>query len=345
MKFSRFLTVIDAHTEGNPERILVGGIPSIPGKTMFDKAKYVRDHLDYLRTLLVFEPRGHDNMYASLLIPPADERADYGVIFLENGGYPTMCGHATISICSVLVEMGYVTVKEPETEIVLDTPAGLVHTRVTIQDGRAQSVTLKNVPSFLYKSDVIVNIQEFGNLSVDICYGGNFYAILPAEVVGLQIVPENAQKLIAAGAKIFQAVNEQVEVRHPENPQISGINFVEFSAPPTHPQATMKNVVIAPPLGMDRSPCGTGTCAKMAALFSKGKIGLHQKFIHESIIGTLFYGELLEETQVGDFQAVIPAVTGSAYIMGIQNLVVDPWDPFPAGFVLRTQGKLFGFDP
>ncbi len=343
MNFTKIITAIDTHTEGNPERVVTGGIPSIPGKTMLEKSEYARDNLDYLRTMLVHEPRGHVNMYAALLVPPAVEEADIGVLYLEPGGYPTMCGHGTIAICSVLVETGIIEAREPETVIALDTLAGLVRARVAVKDGRAESVTIRNVPSFLYKADVELDVPEVGRVKLDIAYGGNFYAIVEAERVGLEVKTENLNKLISLGARIWQAVNQQVEIHHPQEPQIDCVNYVEFSAPATHPEATMKNAVVVPPAGMDRSPCGTGTCAKMATLYSKGKLSLKKEFVHESIIGTLFYGELLEETNVGEYPAVVPTIRGSAYITGIHQFVVDPRDPFPRGFQQRKMEKLYGF--
>jgi proline racemase len=341
MRFDKLLTAIDAHTEGNPERVVVSGIPRIPGESMLEKARFVRDNMDYLRTLLVYEPRGHSNMYASLLVPPTDPRADFGVIFMENGGYPTMCGHGTISICTVIVESGYVEVKEPETSITLDTPAGMVHASIAVADGRAQSVTFTNVPSFLYRKDVVVKIPKYGEIPCDIAYGGNFYAILSAKDAGIPISPQNATQIIDAGMLIWEAVNEQVQVQHPENPEINFIDFVEFTGPPTHELASRKNAVFTPPSGIDRSPCGTGTCAGMAALHARGELALHESFVHESIISTLYYGELIEETRVGAYPAVIPTVRGSAYIMGIQQIVVDPHDPFPRGFILGKERKPF----
>lgn len=344
MKFSRVLTAIDSHTGGNAERVVIGGVPPIPGETMLDKLKYVRSHMDYLRTFLVHEPRGHSNMFAALLTPPTVEGADFGVIYLEPGGYATMCGHGTIAICTVLVETGMVPVKEPVTNVVLDTPAGVVRTEVVVRHGMAESVTIQNVPSFLYKPDVEVNVPGIGRVKVDIAYGGNFYAILPAESVGLRIAPEHATEIISHGTKIWQAVNEQVEIHHPEAPEINCINYVEFSAPPTHPEATLKNAVVVPPAGIDRSPCGTGTSAKMATLYARGELRLYEEFVHESIIGSLFYGKLVAEAKVGPYDAVVPTIRGSAYIMGIQQFVLDPRDPFPNGFLLGKQEKLYGVD-
>lgn len=343
MNIKKVLTAIDAHTEGNPERVVTSGIPVIPGKTMLEKSKYARDNLDYLRRLLVHEPRGHANMYAALLVAPTVAEADFGVLYLEPGGYVTMCGHGTIAICTVLVETGMVAVQEPQTLIVLDTPAGLVHAAVAVKNGRAEFVTIRNVASFLYQADAEVNVAGLGRMRMDIAYGGNFYAILDAERVGLEIKPENANDFIALGTKIWRAVNEQIEIRHPDEPQIDCVNYVEFSGPPTHPRATLKNTVAVPPGGMDRSPCGTGTCAKMATLYARGKLGLHEEFVHESIIGSLFYGQLNAETKVGDYSAVDPTIRGSAYVTGMHQFVLDPHDPFPTGFQLGALEKQYGF--
>jgi proline racemase len=344
MQFNKLFTVIDAHTEGNPERVVISGIPPIPGPSMLEKVKYVQDHMDHLSTFLVNEPRGHANMYASLVIPPADGRADFGILYLEPGGYARMCGHGTIAICTVLVEMGLLEAQEPITKIILDTPAGLVETQVAVKYGSVQSVTIRNVLSFLYKQDVVVDAPGLGKIKVDISYGGNFLAILPAAQVGLAVKPEQYKELVDYGTRIWKAVNEQIEICHPLEPKINCINYVEFYGPPDHPQATLKNAVVVPPSGMDRSPCGTGTSAKMAALYGRGELKLHQPFIYESIIGSLYYGELLEETKVGDYPAVVPTIRGSAYITGIHQLVLDPHDPFPAGFAMDKQDKLYGVD-
>jgi len=341
MKFNKMITAIDAHTEGNPERVVVAGIPVIPGESMLEKANFVRENLDHLRTLMVYEPRGHSNMYASLIIPPVDSRADFGVIFMENGGYPTMCGHGTISICTVLVEAGYVEAIEPFTQIVLDTPAGLVYAQVAVKDGHAESVTFTNVPAFLYKKDICIDVPKLGEIKCDIAYGGNFYVIVSGKDVGLDIRPQNAAEITRTGSMIWEAANEQITVCHPENPKINFINFVEFSGEPTHPKASLKNVVYTPPLGLDRSPCGTGTCAKMATLHAKDQLGINEEFVHESIISTLYFGKLLGETKVGDYQAVIPSIRGSAYVMGIQQFCVDPHDPFPRGFLLGKEIEPF----
>jgi proline racemase len=344
VRLNRVLSAVDTHTAGSPERVVVSGLPPIPGDTMIAKARSLRDNMDHLRTLLVHEPRGHGNMYASLIVPPTIPEAHVGVLFLEVGGYPTMCGHGTIAICTVLVETGVVEAREPTTEIALDTPAGLVRAMVAVKAGEVQSVTIRNVPSFLYKADTNVDVPGLGRVTVDIAYGGNFCAILPAETVGLEVVPEAALDLISHGTAIWEAVNEQVEVRHPLEPGIDCVNYVQFYGPATVSQATVKNAVIAPPTSLDRSPCGTGTSARMAALHARGKLGLNEEFVHESIVGSLFSARLVAETQVQEYNAVVPTITGSAYITGFHQFVLDPRDPFQAGFLLGKQGKPYGLD-
>jgi proline racemase len=343
MKLSRMLTAVDAHTAGMPMRVVLGGAPHIPGRSILEKVRYVRENLDDLRAFLVLEPRGHSGMFAAILTEPTTAGADAGVIFLNPGGYDTMCGHGTIAICTVLVEMGKVKVKEPETEIVLDTPAGTVRGRVAVRKGSAEEVTLRNVPSFLYKADVPVDVPGLGRCAVDVAYGGDlFYAILPAEAVGLEIKPERDSDIIHCGRKIWEALNDQVEAQHPELPALRGFAGVIFSGPPTHPEATLKNACFGPPGFTDRSPCGTGTCAKMASLYARGELGLGEEFVHESFIGTVFHGRAIQEVRVGTYRAILPEITGNAYITGIQQFVLDPRDPFPAGFYVGRESKLWG---
>jgi len=341
MHFNRMITAVDTHAEGAPERIVIGGMPPIPGSTMMEKMWHVYSHWDDVRTLLVDEPRGNDVMCASFITEPTVEGADVGVIFVERGDYITMCGHGVIAISTALVEMGLVEVEEPTTTVGLDTPAGLVRAEVAVEDGKAKSVTFQNVPSFLYKADVDVEVPTLGSVRLDIGFGGAFYAILPAESVGLTVARENESEIISSAAKIRDALNDQVEVAHPEKPEINFVPSVMFSTEPTNPEATMKNALVYPPGQIDRSPCGTGTSAKMAILHGKGELALHEDFVHESIIGTLFYGKLIGETKVGSLPAVLPTITGRAWITGIQQFVLDPTDPFPAGFRLGERGEVF----
>jgi proline racemase len=334
VRFSRIFSAVDAHTEGEPARIIIGGIPYIPGNTMFEKKQYIEEQWDDIRQVLMYEPRGHNAMSGAIVTAPTVPEADIGLVFIEVSGCLPMCGHDTIGACTVLLETGILPAKEPVTELVVETPAGLVQAEVEVRDRGVKGVTFRNVPSFLFLKDVEVDVRGIGRVVADISYGGNFYAILPAEVIGLEIEPKNAGEFVRAGRKIRAALNEKVHVAHPENPLIQDVSHVMFTAPPTNPQATQRNTVIFGPSGMDRSPCGTGTSARMAQLHARGQLPLNQDFVHESIIGSLFYGKLLEETRVREYPAVIPTIRGRAYISGFNTIVVDPEDPFPRGFQL-----------
>jgi proline racemase len=328
------ISTIDTHTAGEPTRTVIGGIPYIPGATMSDKMLYLKNKMDHLRTMLVYEPRGNEVMSGAILTQPCDPQADMGVIYIEVGGYLPMCGHDTIGCCTAMVEAGIVPVKEPVTTIRLDTPAGLVVATVAVDDLVAKRVTFKNIPSFLYKSDVDIEVPDYGRITLDIAYGGNFYALVEAKDLGLDIAPEEAGDLVRAGISIRKAVNDQLTVRHPERSFIEGLTHVEFYGPPAHPEAHAKNAVVIPPGSIDRSPCGTGTSAKLAAIHAKGEWKVGQEFVHESIIGTLFRARIVEETKVGKLPAVLPEITGSAYVTGINQFVVDPADPLKKGFLL-----------
>jgi len=332
------VTTVDGHSGGLVERVVTGGAPYVFGSTMLEKMEYARKNLDSFRTFLVKEPRGHSAMFAALLTQPTVEEADVGVLYLGQPRYDPMCGHGTIVTCTVLVETGIVEVEEPRTKVFLDTPAGIVRAEVAVKDGSASSVTLQNVPSFLYKGDAEVDVPGLGEVSLDIAYGGVFYAIVPADSVQLEIKPNRRRDIVSSAFKIWKAVNEQIDVQHPEKPEIRGVSLVQFSSEATNPKATAKNAVVwYPPGDVDRSPCGTGTCAKMAALHAKGKLHLGEEFIHESIIGSLYMGKLIKETMVGSYRAVVPSITGSASITGFHQFVLDPEDPFPSGFEFEVE--------
>lgn len=334
MKFKRLFTAVDSHTVGEPTRVIIGGIPYIPGATMFEKKRHIEEHWDDIRQILMYEPRGHSSMSGSIVTQPTVPGADIGIVFIEVSGCLPMCGHGTIGTCTVLIETGILPAKEPFTDLVLDTPAGIVKARVEVEGASVKGVTIQNVPSFLYLKDVEVEVPEHGRIVVDVSYGGNFYAILPAEMVGLPIEPAYSSDLIRAGQRIRAALNAAVQVAHPENPYINTISHVMFTGPATDPEAHAKNTVMYGPAGLDRSPCGTGTSARMAQLHARGELPLGRRFVHESIIGSLFQGELVEETRVGEYAAVVPTIRGRAYITGFNTIVVDPDDPFPRGFLL-----------
>lgn len=334
MRINRVFTAIETHTGGQPTRTITGGIPFIPGDTVVAKMKYLKEKMDWIRTSLMFEPRGHSIMSGVILTEPTRPEADLGAIFIETTGYLPMCGHDTIGACTALVETGMVAVTEPETVIVLDTPAGLTRVRVAVKDGRAESVTFKNIPSFVMALDATVEVPGIGPVVLDVAYGGNVYTILPAEVAGIAIGPDAAGRIIEWGRIIRKAVNEQVEIRHPQFDFIDECTHVEFYGPPTAPGAHVKNAAFFAETGIDRSPCGTGTSAKLAVLHAKGELAVGEEFVHESLIGSIFKARILEETTVGPHPAVVPEVTGSARLMGIHQLFIDPDDPLKDGFLL-----------
>lgn len=327
-------TTVDTHTAGEPTRTIIGGIPHIPGDTISEKMLYLKENQDWIRRILMFEPRGNEVMSGVVLTAPCTPGADMGVIFIEVGGYLPMCGHDTIGVATALVESGIIEPVEPFTYINLDTPAGLVRVKVEVKDNVAKDVTFTNVPVFVFAQDVEVNVPEIGKIKLDISYGGNYYAIVKSMDMGITVSPENAKEIVRLGNMIKDAVNEQVTVYHPDKPYINEVTHVEFSDLPTHPQANVKNAVVIPPGAIDRSPCGTGTSAKMASLYAKGKLKIGEKFVHESIISTIFTCRILEETKVGDFSAIIPEISGRAYVTGLNNFVIDPEDPIQEGFRL-----------
>ena len=335
MKFSRSIHAVDSHTAGEATRVVIGGIPNIPGKTMPEKKAYLEENLDYIRTAIMLEPRGHNDMFGSILTQPTNDEADFGVIFMDGGGYLNMCGHGTIGAVTVAIETGMVPMVEPVTEVVIETPAGLVKAHARVENDKVQSVTFENVPAFLYKRDVKIEVPEYGEVVIDIAFGGSFFAILDVKQLGLKIVPENASKLNDLGMEIRDIVNRDVKVQHPLLDHINTVDLVEFYDDATHPDATLKNVVVFGQGQVDRSPCGTGTSAKMATLFAKGELKEKEEFVYESILGTLFTGRVIGTTKAGDLDAVYPEVTGAAYITGFNHFVIDEDDPVKHGFILK----------
>jgi proline racemase len=333
MRATRVLHAVDSHTEGMPTRVVVGGVGVIPGATMLDRRRHFLDHLDDLRTLLMYEPRGHSAMSGAILQPPTHPDADWGVLFIEVSGCLPMCGHGTIGVATVLVETGMVAVTEPVTTIRLDTPAGLVVAAVRVSDGAARAVTITNVPAFTLQLDSEVDVPGIGRVGYDMAFGGNFYAILGIEAVGLPFDRADKQRILDAGLALMAAVNEQAEPVHPANPQIRGCHHVQFVAPGSDARCSRHAMVISPGW-FDRSPCGTGTSARMAQLHTRGELALHTDFVNESFIGTRFVGRLTAATTVADHPAVIPTITGRAWITGTAQYVLAPDDPFPAGFLL-----------
>jgi len=339
------VNIVDYHTEGEVARIVTGGLKRIPGDTMAEKRSYAAKHLWSLLGFLTHEPRGFTSGAALILTEPTDPDADVGMLIMEHDTMVPMCGHGAIAVVTAIIEMGMVPAEEPQTKVILDTPAGLVTARAHVESGSVKSVTLQNVPSFLHYANLELRVPDLGRVTVDVAYGGDYYIIVPAERVGLRIVPEEHTRILEVAKKVREAMWSQVEIRHPEYSWIDIAKYVLFTAPPTRADASLKNTVVDTPGQIDRSPCGTGTCAKMAALYAKGELALGQPFVHESILGPVFRGTLLDETRVGSFTAVIPEFSGSAYIMSIGQLVLDSKDPFPSGFMLASGAETLSAEP
>ncbi|PMQ18900.1 proline racemase family protein [Glutamicibacter arilaitensis] len=333
MRTTRVFHAVDSHTEGMPTRVITGGVGTIPGKTMAARRLWFMENSDHIRKLLMNEPRGHAAMSGAILQPPIRDDADYGVLYIEVSGLLPMCGHGTIGVATVLVETGMVEVVEPVTEIRLDTPAGLVIASVQVEDGHATAVTIKNVPSFADRLDASVQVPGLGAVNYDLAFGGNFYAVVDLESIGLPFERERKQELIEAGLAIMAAINEQDEPVHPERDDIRGCHHVYLKAPGSDAEHSRHAMAIYPGW-FDRSPCGTGTSARMAQLHARGELGLETDFLNESFIGSQFTGRLVGTTTVGGKPAVIPTVTGRAWVTGTAQYFLDPTDPFPEGFIL-----------
>ncbi|MBM7622538.1 proline racemase [Sporohalobacter salinus] len=335
MKFSKSIRTVESHTMGEPTRIVIGGIPPISKDTMAKKKEYLENNLDHIRTALMHEPRGHSDMFGAIITAPTIDEADLGVVFMDGGGYLNMCGHGSIGTAAVAVETGMVEPKEPYTEVKMEAPAGLITAKVRVDDGRAKEVTMTNVKSFLYKEDVEIEVPKLGTITLDISFGGSFFAIVDSNQLGVKVEPSNADKLIDLGISIREKINDNLEISHPTKEYINTVDLVEIYDEPSSSDADKRNAVVFGQGQLDRSPCGTGTSAKLATLYAKEEIGLKEEFVYESIIGTKFKGEIIKEAKVGEFDAIVPQITGSAYITGFSDFVIDPEDVLNKGFCLN----------
>ncbi|HEY0239091.1 MAG TPA: proline racemase family protein [Friedmanniella sp.] len=333
MRASRVFSAVDSHTEGMPTRVVTGGFGVIPGASMAERRLWFMEHSDDLRTLLMCEPRGHSSMSGAILQPPTRADADWGVLFIEVSGLLPMCGHGTMGVATVLVETGMVPVVEPVTTIRLEVPAGLVVARVAVTDGHATSVTLEMVPSFSLGLDRVVSVPGYGDVTYDMAYGGNFYAVVQLDALGLPFEHAAKNRLLDAGLAVMAAIDEQDRPVHPLQADINGCHHVYLAAPGSTAQHSRHAMAIYPGW-FDRSPCGTGTCGRMAQLHARGELAIRDELDNESFIGSRFTGRLLGETTVGDLPAVLPSITGRAWITGMGQYLLDPTDPFPAGFTL-----------
>ena len=327
------ITSIDSHTAGEPTRLILAGVPALQGESIYEQMLDFKAKYDNMRTRLTCEPRGHRDMVAALLTPPASPGANFGLIYMDARRYPLLCGHATIGAVTTLIETGAIEVHGPGRSILVDTPSGQVKASVQMEGGRVKAVTIQLAPSFVYGKQQTLDVPGVGQLVVDtVCVGG-FFVMATARQIDIPLEPAYANRLAEAGMAVIAAANEQLQVRDPSRPEVSTVDVAEFyelSAQPGHG----KSAVVYGEAHVDRSPCGTGTAAKMALLYQRGELSLNQPYLNQGILGTTFLGRLVGKTRVGDLPAVIPEVTGSAYITGIHQFVVDPKDPFADGFLL-----------
>jgi trans-L-3-hydroxyproline dehydratase len=331
------ITAIDAHAAGEPLRIITGGLPELQGDTILERRRYMQLHFDHIRRALMWEPRGHRDMYGCVLTRPVTPEADLGVLFMHNEGYSTMCGHGIIALVTTLLKTGALPAKGQHTPVNLDTPAGLVRATAHIDNsGHVEYVSFLNVPSFLYASDVELDVPAYGRLTVDVAFGGAFYAFLPAAQPGLSVTPEQANQLAAAGDMITKAVNAVQSVKHPLEEDLGFLYGTIFTGPPEDPAHHSRNVCIFANAEVDRSPTGTGVSARVALHYAKGEITDGQQIIIESILGagSTFGGRVAGHVQVGPYQAVVPEVSGRAFITGRHEFVIDPQDELGRGFLL-----------
>ena len=329
------IVTIDAHTEGEPFRVITSGFPSLPGETILEKRRYAKDKFDYLRTALMWEPRGHADMYGCIITPAVTPGADLGILFMHNEGFSTMCGHGIIGITTVALETGMFPMTTPETTIKIDTPAGLVTAHAAIAAGRVQRVRFHNVPSFVVALDEIIEVPGLGQVRYDLAFGGAFYAYVQAEEVGLTCTPEDYRPLIEKGMAIKRAVMASRPMPHPFEADLSFLYGTIFIGPPLTEGGHSRNVCVFAEGEVDRSPTGTGVSGRLAIHYTRGEIGLNQPIVIESIIGSRFTGRVVETTTFGPYPAIISEVEGTAHITGRHEFLIDPDDPLREGFLLR----------
>jgi proline racemase len=346
MAFARRIRAVDAHACGEPGRVIVEGAPDVEGATMFDRMVALRERHDGLRRLMLREPRGYPAANCNVLLPPTRPEADAGFVIMEQTEYPPMSGTNTICVTTVLLETGIVPAVEPVTELVLETPAGSVGVRADVRDGKVTRVTFRNVPAFAVHLDAEIDVPTLGRVTVDVAWGGMFYVLAEASPFGLALQPDEGREIVRIGQMLTTAAREQLDAIHPENPAIGGVSISQLWGPARSVGATRRNAVVVSTGALDwdrpetwtgaidRSPCGTGTCAAMAVLHARGELALEEDFVHEGLLGTRFVGRLVEETEVGSRPAVVPTLGGQAWITGFAEYVVDETDPFPEGFTV-----------
>jgi len=324
---------VDSHTEGEPTRVIVGGLPYIVGKTMDEKRTYFEKNFDNIRSALMCEPRGHRDMFGCILTDPVSPEGDFGMIFIDNEKYLNMCGHGTIGLGTTLIDMGLVDPGTKE-EICIDSPAGLVRLKHSVEDGKAKNICFQNVPSFVEVLDDQIDLQNFGSIKFDITFGGNYFVLVSAEQFGINVAPENASILKQIGMELKREINKRHKIKHPTLDYINMIDIVTFLDKPQNPKAMYKNVHIFSNSQADRSPGGTGTTAVLTMMYAKKQIGINQDVFSEGLVGGLFKGRVLSETKIGNKPALNVEICGSANITGYHHFVIDSKDEVGKGFIV-----------
>jgi trans-L-3-hydroxyproline dehydratase len=335
MRSTRIIHIVSCHAEGEVGNVIVGGVPSPPGESIWEQSRWIDDD-QKLRRFVLNEPRGGVFKHVNLLVPPKSKKAAFGFIIMEPEHTPPMSGSNSICVATVLLDSGLIQMSEPETAFFLEAPAGLVHVRALCKNGKAQSIEIQNVPSFADKLDAKLEVPGIGTLSVDTAYGGDSFVLVDAQSLGFQIVPDEARELAEAGAKITAAANEQIGFQHPTNRDWNKISFCQFTMPLERRDGILagRNTVAIDPGKLDRSPCGTGCCARMAVLHKRGEMKIGNRFIGFSIIDSRFDCKILARTDIGDMVAIDPTIRGRGWITGTHQLMCDPEDPWPTGYRL-----------
>lgn len=342
MRSLRTLFIVGCHAEGEVGDVIIGDVRDVPGDTMYDKLTHFSNTQDNLRRLLLNEPRGRPSMNTNLLLPPCDPRADMGLLIMGNDQYAFMSGSNTICATTVILETGIVPMQEPETKLSLDTAAGLITVTAHCEAGKCKSVAFDNIPAFATALDLQVDVPGLGVVSVDVAWGGMWYAIVDAASLGLKVQNSDGLQLLELGNKVTRAVQKQYSPAHPENPEMAGVCTVSITDPIEEKSRfkTGKHTVIIPPGRHDRSPCGTGTSARMAVLYARGQLSIGETIKHQSIIGTEFTGHIRGTVKVGNYEAILPTISGRGWITGYKQPVLDPTDPYPEGFRVGDQWSL-----
>ena len=346
MRSTILINAVEVHAEGEPGRVITGGLPDLPGTSVFEKMRWMEENADHIRKLILREPRGYPALCSNIIVPPCDPRADAGFIVMEQTEYPPMSGGNSMCVVTVLLETGILPMVEPVTELTLETPAGLIHARAQCKDGKVTAVTIRNVPSFVMHLDASLRVDGLGDISVDVAWGGMFYVLADADGLGIDLSAENGAQVVRMSERILAAAKDQLPVVHPENPGITGPTITFLGATPVDPKTHGRCAVSvssggydptrpdAVPGALDRCPCGTGTSAKMAVLHARGLLDVGEDYVNAGPLGTTFTGRIESLTEIAGRKAIIPSITGQAWIYGTSQYMLDPTDPFPEGFTV-----------